>query len=74
LEARAELVLQEAQALHFNTIGTLGILIKASQAGLLDLGDALARLRRAGFHASEGLLESLLTAEGKGGAPKEQGS
>lgn len=39
--------------------GTLGVLDRAGSRGMLDLDDALARLRRTSFRASPKLLESL---------------
>jgi len=70
VEAHADLVLmderrgrQEAQARGLQTIGTLGILVNAAGAGLLDLADVLAKLQQSGFYVSEGLIRKLLTAQ-----------
>ncbi len=38
------------------TMGTLGVLETAAERGLLDFGDALARLRQTAFHVSEAVL------------------
>ena len=44
------------------TIGTLGILRNAHALGLLDLRDALAKLKDSGFHMSEALVQSILNS------------
>ncbi|MFH1110822.1 MAG: DUF3368 domain-containing protein [Planctomycetota bacterium] len=41
-------------------IGTLGVLQEASQNGLLDLGDALAKLRNTNFRVSKLLFDRIL--------------
>jgi predicted nucleic acid-binding protein len=51
----------ERRKLHF--VGTLGVLRDAGRAGLLNLKDALARLRQTNFHVSEELLDRLLRDE-----------
>lgn len=43
--------------------GTIGVLVAASRAGLLDLRDALERLRRTNFRISNAMLNSLLADE-----------
>jgi len=59
------LLLDEAKARDAATqrglhvVGTLGLLDRAAAAGLIDLHDALARLRRTTFRASPKLLEGL---------------
>jgi len=50
---------QEAQARELQTIGTLGILVNAAGAGLLDLADALAKLQQTDFYVSEKLIKTL---------------
>ena len=40
-------------------VGTLGLLDRAAAAGIIDLQEALSRLRRTTFRASPELLESL---------------
>jgi predicted nucleic acid-binding protein len=51
---------KEAQRRQLHFIGTLGVLRSAGKRGLLDLKDALARLRQTNFHISEELLDRLL--------------
>jgi len=70
VEAGAGLVLmderkgrQEAQARNLKTIGTLGILVNAAGAGLLDLADALAKLQQTDFYVSEKLIKTVLAAQ-----------
>jgi predicted nucleic acid-binding protein len=41
-------------------IGTLGVLQEASQRGLLDLADALAKLRNSNFRVSKSLMDRIL--------------
>jgi predicted nucleic acid-binding protein len=50
----------EAHRRGLQTIGTLGILRNAHALRLLDLRDALAKLRQSGFHMSETLLQTIL--------------
>jgi predicted nucleic acid-binding protein len=45
----------------FNITGTLGVLDKAGARGLIDVPDAIARLRQTSFRASSRLLSSLLS-------------
>jgi len=54
---------QAAQARGLQTIGTLGILVNAAGAGLLDLADALAKLQQTDFYASEKLIQTLLASQ-----------
>ena len=42
-------------------VGLLGLLAHAADAGLINLGDAIARLRQTSFRASPTLLRSLLS-------------
>ena len=51
----------ERRKLHF--VGTLGVLRDAARVGLLDLKDALFRLRQTNFHVSQELLDRLLQDE-----------
>ena len=44
----------------FEVIGTLGILVRASQLGMLDLSSALERLKETNFHYRQKLIEDLL--------------
>lgn len=59
------LLLDEARARKaaiqrgLRVVGTLGLLDRAAARGLIDLGDALNRLRRTTFRASPKLLERL---------------
>jgi predicted nucleic acid-binding protein len=49
-----------ARARRFAATGTLGLLIRASQGGLIDLAAAFAALRATSFYADPELLEALL--------------
>jgi predicted nucleic acid-binding protein len=51
----------------FQITGTLGLLTRSAQRGLLDLADALARLKRTNFHYRQELFDELLKkyAEGR---------
>jgi predicted nucleic acid-binding protein len=51
----------------FEVTGTLGLLTRSAQRGLLDLADALARLKRTNFHYRQELFDNLLKKYGKGG-------
>jgi predicted nucleic acid-binding protein len=44
----------------FQITGTLGLLTRAAQRGLLDLRDALARLKRTNFHYRQELFDNIL--------------
>jgi predicted nucleic acid-binding protein len=44
----------------FEITGTLGVLTRAAQRGLLDLADALALLKRTNFHYRQELLDDIL--------------
>jgi len=44
----------------FEITGTLGLLTRAAQRGLLDLADALALLKRTNFHYRQALLDAVL--------------
>ena len=54
---------QIAKQWGINVVGTLGVLARAAQVGLIDLKDALAELRTTNFRASATLLESVLTED-----------
>jgi len=45
---------------NLRVIGTLGVLQEASQNGLLDLADALAKLRITNFRVSKSLIDRIL--------------
>jgi predicted nucleic acid-binding protein len=66
LDARALLIddryaREEAIRHHLSVVGTLGVLADAADAKLVDLPDAVARLRQTTFRASEDLFEWLLS-------------
>jgi predicted nucleic acid-binding protein len=50
---------REARRLGLSTAGTLRVLASGAERGLLDLGEAIARLRATTFRASEGLLQAV---------------
>jgi predicted nucleic acid-binding protein len=50
---------EEARRRGLRTIGTLGILRNSHGLRLLDLDEALTRLRKTGFHVSERVLRAL---------------
>src|ERR1035441_2913843 len=52
----------EARRRGLQTIGTLGILRNAHALGMLDLRDALAKLKESGFHMSDALLQAILNS------------
>lgn len=51
---------QAAQKLGLSVTGTLGVLVRSASVGLLNLRDAIDRLRATTFHASPNLLEEIL--------------
>ncbi len=51
----------------FEITGTLGLLTRAAQRGLLDLADALAQLKRTNFRYRQELFNDLLKKYPKGG-------
>jgi predicted nucleic acid-binding protein len=53
---------KEARRRGLQTIGTLGILRNAHALGLLDLRDALTKLKEMGFHMSEALHQEILNS------------
>jgi len=56
-----------ARAKGLEVIGTLGILDLAGRRGVIDLGDAIARLRTTNFRCREEILEALLRQHNSGG-------
>jgi predicted nucleic acid-binding protein len=53
-----------AKASGLTVIGTLGLLVRASQLGLLDLGTAIEQLSTTNFRVDEQLIRSLLPKDG----------
>jgi predicted nucleic acid-binding protein len=51
----------------FQITGTLGLLTRSAQRGILDLADALARLKRTNFHYRQELFDELLRKYGESG-------
>ena len=51
----------------FQITGTLGLLTRSAQRGILDLADALARLKRTNFHYRQELFDDLLKKYAEGG-------
>jgi predicted nucleic acid-binding protein len=51
----------------FEITGTLGLLTRSAQRGMLDLADALARLQRTNFHYRQKLFDELLKKYGEPG-------
>ena len=51
----------------FEITGTLGLLTRSAQRGILDLGDALARLKRTNFQYRQELFDDLLKKYGESG-------
>jgi len=49
---------------HLPFTGTLGILRAGAKSGLLDLNDAVARLRQTSFHVSQDVLDPLIQGRG----------
>ena len=67
VEVSADLVLiddargrEAARRVGLNMTGTLGVLVRAADAELLDLDSAISRLRATTFHVSPKLLEEVL--------------
>jgi len=56
---------REAESRQLAVIGTLGVLAEAARRDLLDLGRALADLRKTNFYAAPALIEMLLANESK---------
>ena len=51
-----------ARALALNVIGTIGVLDQATRAGLIDIAEAVARLRATNFRHRPALLDGLLAS------------
>ncbi len=56
-----------ARANGFEVIGTLGVLDLAARRGMVDLADALSRLRATNFRRREELFDALLRQHSRGG-------
>jgi predicted nucleic acid-binding protein len=74
LSLRADLILIDdrrgaavARDKGFEVTGTLGILDLAARRGMVDLAEALARLRTTNFRRREGLFDALLKQHRRGG-------
>jgi predicted nucleic acid-binding protein len=72
LHLRADLVLmderegvEEARRLGLTVTGTLGVLDRAAERGLIELAPAIACLRQTNFRVDPALLDRLLAADGK---------
>jgi len=70
LHLKADLVLmddregvEEARSLGLNVTGTLGILDRAAERGLIELAPAIARLCQTNFRVVPALLDRLLAAD-----------
>jgi predicted nucleic acid-binding protein len=57
---------QAARQLGLPTLGTLGVLRDAARAGLIDIDDSVARLRKTRFRATDALYEQLIESVRKG--------
>jgi predicted nucleic acid-binding protein len=55
---------REAERRKLHTVGTLGVLRDAAKEGLLDLRQALTRLRSTNFYITEELIDRLLAEAG----------
>ncbi|MDX2151478.1 MAG: DUF3368 domain-containing protein [Bryobacteraceae bacterium] len=71
-ELKADLVLLDetrgrraAAALSLNVVGTLDVIDRAARRGLVDAGDAVARLRKTTFRASPRLLDGVARSSTK---------
>ena len=70
LHLKADLVLmddregvEEARRLGLTVTGTLGVLDRAAERGLIDLASAVGRLRQTNFRVDPALLDRLLAAD-----------
>jgi len=54
---------EEARRLGLTVTGTLGVLDRAAERGLIELAPSIVRLRRTNFHVSPSLLDRLLAAD-----------
>lgn len=50
---------QTAKRLGLNVMGTVGLLGQAAKKGLIDLDDAVTKLRKTNFHVSDEVLDTL---------------
>lgn len=62
---------EEAEGRGLSVVGTLGVIAAAHESGLLDLAEALDRLRQTTFHASPKLLAAILQKYSKGAKEKD---
>jgi predicted nucleic acid-binding protein len=72
LHLKADLVLmderegvEEARHLGLTVTGTLGVLDRGAERGLIELAPAIARLRQTNFRIDPALLDRLLAADGR---------
>jgi len=72
LSIHADLILMDdrkgvavAMRMGFEVTGTLGILTRAAQRGLVDLTSAIAELKRTNFHCRQEMLDDLLKRYGQ---------
>jgi predicted nucleic acid-binding protein len=70
LHLRADLVLTDdregvEEARRLTVTGTLGVLDRAAERGLIELAPAIARLRQTNFRVDPALLDRLRAADGK---------
>ena len=63
IDDRAGVVVARARGL--DVTGTLGLLDRAAQAGLIDLGAAIAALKSTNFYARQELFDLLLARDRK---------
>ena len=54
-----------AQSRNIHVVGTLGVPVEAAQRRMLDLPDALRRLRRTNFRITEALVQQVLREHGE---------
>jgi predicted nucleic acid-binding protein len=57
-----------AHSFGFATIGTLGVLDLAARRGLIDIGDAFAKLRATNFRSRPEIMDALLAQHRNGGS------
>jgi predicted nucleic acid-binding protein len=56
---------KEARRRQIPLTGTVGVLITAANMGMLNLNDALNRLRQTNFHISQSILDQIVQGHGK---------